>query len=129
MQDDATLIKMIKCSAHGYLRKNVHPPELEKALDALLEKGFYYPDSATNRVLHNIGTEQNEAEPAIKLSEREINFLRYACIELAYKEIGEKMLVSPRTVESYRDVLFEKPGLKIRVGLVMYAVRNGLSEN
>ena len=46
--------------------------------------------------------------------------------KLTYKEIGEKMFCSARTVESYRDALFEKLGVKTRVALALYAVRIGL---
>jgi len=123
-EDEQTLIKMIKSGARGYLLKNVHRTELEKALDALVSKGFYYPDWATSKILHNI---QDENSPSsVKLSDREIEFLNYAATELTYKEIGEKMFCSPRTVESYRDALFEKLNLKTRVGLVVYAIKNDI---
>jgi DNA-binding CsgD family transcriptional regulator len=49
--------------------------------------------------------------------------------EMSYKEIAEKMFCSPRTVESYRDALFEKLGLKSRVGLAVYAMKNGFATN
>ena len=62
----------------------------------------------------------------IAVSEREKEFLQYACTELTYKEIGEKMFCSARTVESYRDSLFEKLGVKTRVALALYAVKIGL---
>jgi len=128
--DDQSLIKMIKCGARGYLHKNVHPAELEKALDALVSKGFYYPDWATSKILLSIGDEDKVSrERTTMLNDREMEFLQHACSEMTYKEIGEKMFVSPRTVESYRDGLFEKLGLKTRVGLVLYAVRNGLVKN
>jgi DNA-binding NarL/FixJ family response regulator len=48
---------MIKSGARGYLLKNVHRTELEKALEALVSKGFYYPDWATSKILHNIQDE------------------------------------------------------------------------
>ena len=51
---------------------------------------------------------------------------RFRQPKLTYKEIGEKMFCSPRTVESYRDGLFEKFGLKTRLGLVLYALRKGI---
>lgn len=124
--DDKTLIKMIKSGARGYLLKNVHPTELEKALDSLVSRGFYYPDWATNKVLMNIAQDDNNKSSSLKLNEREIEFLQYAATELTYKEIAEKMFCSPRTVESYRDALFEKLELKTRVGLVVYAIKNGI---
>ena len=52
-------------------------------------------------------------------------FLQYSVPEINYKEISEIMYCSPRTVESYRDSLFEKLDLKSRVGLVIYALKNG----
>jgi DNA-binding NarL/FixJ family response regulator len=123
--DDPSLIKMIKCGAKGYLLKNVHPLELEKALDSLVAKGFYYPDWATTKVLMSIAGEDN-VKNAVKLSDRETEFLQYACTELTYREMAEKMFCSPRTVEGYRDGLFERLGLKTRVGLVVFAIKNGI---
>lgn len=124
--DDESLIKMIKCGARGYLQKNVHPVELEKAMDTLVQKGFYYPDWATSRVLHALSSGNDGKPGGINISEREKEFLQYACTEFTYKEIGEKMFCSARTVESYRDSLFEKLGVKTRVALALYAVKIGV---
>ena len=124
--DDESLIKMIKAGATGYLNKNVHPTELEKALNAISTKGFYYPDWATSRVLHTLAKEGSVDERNLKLTERETEFLKYSCTELTYKEIGEKMFCSSRTVESYRDSLFEKLSVRTRVALALYAVKTGL---
>ena len=60
------------------------------------------------------------------MNDREIDFLKYACTEMTYKEIADKMFLSPRTIDGYRDTLFEKLNLKTRVGLVMYAIKNGI---
>lgn len=124
--DDESLIKMIKAGATGYLNKNVHPLELEKALNGISEKGFYYPDWATSRVLHALANESETGDNNIKFTQRESEFLEYCCTELTYKEIGEKMFCSGRTVESYRDSAFEKLGVKTRVALALYAVKSGL---
>ena len=128
MQDEEeTLIRMIRCGAKGYLLKNVHPGELEKALDAVIQKGYYYPDWMTHKVFRTLATAVDEEKvPDVRLNQRELEFLQYASTELTYKEIGEKMFCSPRTVESYRDGLFEKFGLKTRLGLVLYALRKGI---
>jgi DNA-binding NarL/FixJ family response regulator len=126
MQDDEqSLIKMIKSGAKGYLLKNVHPLELEKALSTLVKNGFYYPDWATSKVFLSLGSASLTKNETINITEREKEFLQYSVTEMSYKEIAEKMFCSPRTVESYRDTLFEKLGLKTRVGLAVYAMKNG----
>ena len=120
MQDDEQgLIKMVKCGAKGYLLKNVHPIELENALNNLIRIGYYYPEWATNKIFASMSNE------VIDLTEREKEFLRYSVTELNYKEISDKMFCSTRSVESYRDSLCEKLGLKSRVGLAVYAIKNG----
>jgi DNA-binding NarL/FixJ family response regulator len=122
--EDEALIKMIKCGARGFLHKNIHPAELETALETLVNKGYYFPDWATGKLLSNIVNEEKPGGMAAALNAKEIEFLRYAATELTYKEIGEKMYCSPRTVEGYRDALFEKLNLKTRMGLVVYAIKN-----
>jgi len=124
--DDESLIKMIKNGSTGYLNKNIHPAELEKALNSIATKGFYYPDWAASRVLHALANEEKIHSVQAAITEREKEFLGYSCTELTYKEIAEKMICSPRTVESYRDSLFEKLGVKTRVALALYAVKTGL---
>jgi DNA-binding NarL/FixJ family response regulator len=126
MQDDEqSLIKMIKNGTKGYLLKNAHPAELEKALNSLLKTGFYYPNWASNKLFATIN--KNTAPEILKINftEREKEFLKYTISELTYKEISEKMFCSPRTVEGYRDSLCEKLELKSRVGLAVFAMKNG----
>ncbi|HTM97695.1 MAG TPA: response regulator transcription factor [Pedobacter sp.] len=126
MQDDEqSLIKMVKCGAKGYLLKNVHPVELENALNSLIKLGFYYPDWAANKVFSSISNGEGASEEKIHFTEREKDFLRYTVTEMSYKEIADQMFCSHRTVEAYRDSLFEKLGLKSRVGLAVYAIKNG----
>ena len=124
--EDEALIKMIKSGAKGFLHKNIHPAELELALNTLVEKGHYFPDWATGKLLNNIANDDKSAAEKINLTAKEIEFLQYAATELTYKEIGEKLYCSPRTVEGYRDALFEKLELKTRIGLVVYGIRNGI---
>ncbi len=124
-EDEQSLIKMIKNGAKGYMLKNVHPLELEKALNGMLKNGHFFPDWAASKVFTSIGEDTFDANSKLNLSEREIEFLRYTVTEMSYKEISEKMFCSPRTVENYRDSLFEKLELRTRVGLAVFALKNG----
>ena len=124
MQDDEqSVIKMVKNGATGYLLKNTHPADLEKALLAIVKNRFYYPDWAASKVFASLNQKNNYNE--IKITTRETEFLKYVSTEMSYKEISEKMFCSPRTIESYRDNLCEKLELKTRVGLAVYAIKNG----
>lgn len=121
---EETLIKMIRCGATGYLLKNVRAVELEQALHAMCTRGYYYPDWVAHSVISSLANGKTDAhEPP---NEREILFLELAATELTYKEIADRMHCSPRTVEGYRDGLFEKFKVRTRVSLVVYAIKNGL---
>lgn len=64
--------------------------------------------------------------PMLVLNERELEFMRLVCTEWTYKEIADRMYLSPRTIDGYRDALFEKLNVRTRVGLAMFAVRHGI---
>ncbi|SIR17372.1 response regulator transcription factor [Chryseobacterium sp. RU33C] len=124
--DDNSVIKMIRSGAKGYLLKNTHPRDLETALTRLNSDGFFYPDWASKIIFSNLNKE-TETEIAVRISDREKEFLKYTVTELSYKEIADRMCCSPRTVESYRDQLCEKLDLKTRVGLAVFAIKNGFA--
>lgn len=124
--DEPSIINMIRAGASGYLLKDVHPTELEKALDMVLERGFYYSDLVANKLIKTFTEEEPIKDARAKLNERELQFLTLACTEMTYKEIAREMGLSSRTVEGYRDQLFVKLNIKSRVGLAIYAIRMGV---
>lgn len=127
--NETSIIRMLKCGARGYILKDSEPAELKAAIHALEDKGFYYSDLVSGKLMHAINKMEDESgdlKNLVPLNDRETEFLKYSCTELTYKEIADKMFVSPRTIDGYRDALFEKLHLKTRVGLVMYAIRNGI---
>ena len=65
-------------------------------------------------------------QTTIKLNQREHQFLQLACSELTYVQIAERMCVSPRTVDGYRETLFDRLQVKSRVGLALWAVKVGV---
>ncbi|UKT64601.1 response regulator transcription factor [Pedobacter mucosus] len=122
--EEKSVIKMVSNGAKGYLLKNAHPVELENALTKLDINGFFYPDWASKIIFSSLNKGK---DTEIKISDREKEFLKYIITELTYKEIADKMCCSPRTVESYRDQLCEKLELKTRVGLAVFAIKNGFA--
>jgi DNA-binding NarL/FixJ family response regulator len=131
MDAETAIIKMVKSGAKGYVLKDADTEELKQAFDEVLHRGYFYNETITRKVMQAVTAltdTKNKTGTFINLSDRELEFLKLSCTELSYKEIADKMCVSVRTVEGYRDALCEKLELKTRVGLAMYAVKNGLAK-
>lgn len=127
--DENAIIRMLKNGAKGYITKDTDPLELKRAIQDVITKGIHYSEMVTGRLLHSI-YQMDEAETGgnqlLDLNEREIEFLKLASTEMTYKEIASQMSLSPRTIDGYRDGLFEKLSIKNRVGLVLFAIRHGI---
>ena len=126
--NEQSIIRMLKNGAKGYILKDTDPKEFKAALDSIFSKGFYYSELVAGKLIHAVNN-LGDTDPGIQslgLNDRETEFLKLACTEMTYKEIADKMFVSPRTIDGYRDALFEKLNVKTRVGLVMFAIKNGI---
>ncbi len=125
---EIALIRLLQVGVRGFLKKDVHPAELKAAILSVAEDGYYYSNSTTGKLasfFHKSHASHSSIEKAL-LSEREIEFLKLASTDLTYKEIAQKMSLTPRAIDGYRDGLFEKLYVKSRVGLAIYAVKNGI---
>ena len=115
--NENAIIRMFKAGAKGYILKDCEPRELETALNALTSKGFYYSEMVTGKLIHTINSldddEDHQVQNMVRLNDIEISFLKLVCTELTYKEIAEKMYKSPRTIDGYRDDLFQKLNIKM----------------
>ncbi len=122
--DDNTIISMLKAGCCAYLLKDIHPDELEKALHEIASKGYYNADSLNlhyRRILMNKSNEK-----PLTLSEKEKTFLQLACSDLTYKQIAAQMNLSERTIDGYREGLFEKLDVQSRTGMALEAIRRNL---
>lgn len=121
-EDAEKVLQMVKIGVKGYLLKDAEPHEFEQALSAVSHGEVYFPDFVTKHLISNFKQQTEQ----IKLNNRELEFLKLAGTELTYKEIADQMCISVRTVDDYRDRLFEKLQTKSRIGLVLYAIKNKL---
>jgi DNA-binding NarL/FixJ family response regulator len=128
--DESSIIRMIRSGARGYILKDSHPNELRQALHTILEKGFYHSELVSGSLIKVLNHLDNVEHAGIKeafgLSDKQIDFLRFVCTDLSYKEISEKMNVSARTIDGYRDELLDRLNCKSRIGLVIFAIRHGI---
>ncbi len=121
--DDKSIIGMIKAGCCAYLLKDVHPDELEKALDEIHTKGYYNADAMNINYRRLILIQQKEEE--LQITDKEKTFLQFACTDMTYKQIASEMNLAERTIDGYRENLFRKFNVQSRVGLAMEAIRKG----
>ena len=122
---DEAIIKMLRIGVHGYILKDADPLEFKTALNEMIEKGTYYSDFVSGTMVKILEFDSIKKTAPIELTNQEIEFLKLVSTELTYKEIAEKMAVSVRTIDGYRDNLFVKLNAKNRIGLVLYAIKKG----
>lgn len=129
VESEDGIIKMMKLGVKGYLSKDVEPDELNNALTAIINKGFYYTDFITGKLVHTLQSEPYDSkvsETIAKLNDKEKKFIQLACSDLTYAEVAAQMFLSPKTIDGYRNALFEKLQVKSRVALALYAVKHGI---
>ena len=127
---EPAVIRMLRLGIYGFITKDTNTAELHQALKRIQQKQFHVNELVGNRIFHYFSDSTTEQLPDEKndITDREFIFLRKCCSELTYRQIAKEMHVSPRTIDTSRDHLFEKLKVRTRVGLVIYALRTGLIE-
>lgn len=123
--DETSVMKMIKAGVEGYILKDANQQEFVEGIYTVSNDEVYYSKSINKVIQKSFIKPQNVS---VKLSANEITFLKLLCQQLGNKEIADKMCLSVRTIDGYRDQLFEKLQVKSRVGLVLYAIKNKIVE-
>lgn len=128
-EDERFVLHLMENGANGYLLKSTDPAEIKKAITDVIEKG-YYLNNFVNRILLKKAQSKNKPVPSLRneveVNAKEKQVLEYICREFTCMEIGEQMGISSRTVESIKERLMERFGVKNTAGLVFYAVKNNL---
>lgn len=125
----AFIINMIEIGAASYLPKNTSPEEVEQTIREVADKGFFYNQAVMEIIRENM---IQKTRPKIKmpfqieLTSREREVLQLICEQYKTSEIGEKLFISPRTVDGHRNKLLEKVGCRNTAGLVVFAIQHNL---
>ena len=120
---DLYIIRAITYGARGYLLKNCHPDELKSAIQSVYDHGFYYSEVASRNFINNI---KNGVITLPEITGKEMQVLQYIATDLTYEEIGKKIGTTKRSVEGFRDSLFNKLDIHSRPGLTMFAIQFGM---
>ena len=127
--EDAYLVKVLEAGASGYLVKSAADRELVDAVRALAHGDMYMQPSAARALAQGIkrkSEHSDDRDKYEKLTERERDVLRYVAGGFSAPEIGEKLFISPKTVDTYKQRINEKLGLAHRSDYVTFALKLGL---
>ncbi len=125
---ELAMIRLLQSGVRGFLKKDIHPSELRYAIETTMLTGYYYSGNTTGKLVNLLKNTDSKTPlvNSINLTENELRFLQMASTDKTYKEIAGELKISARTVDNYRDSLFSKLNVKSRVGLVLYAIKNGV---
>jgi two-component system nitrate/nitrite response regulator NarL len=117
----------INADADGYILKNAGKKDLLIALHRITNNGTYFSEDIIPIIYNQYQHKRQQDEQLKQLTSREKEVLTLIANELTSEEIGEKLFISKKTVDHHRQHLLEKCGCKSTVGLVKYAIKNGLA--
>jgi DNA-binding NarL/FixJ family response regulator len=124
---ELALIRLLKAGVKGFMKKDIHPTELMHAIQSVHEQGYYYSAQTSSKLAGLFRDEESaHAIDKILLTDQELEFLKFVCSELTYKEVAVQLKMNPRAIDGMRDNLFTRLDVKSRVGLAMYAIKHGI---
>jgi len=126
---DEALIPLLEAGASGFLEKSAADRELVDAVRAVAHGDTYIQASAARVLAGGIrkrAEHSDERTKFDKLTDRERDVLRYVASGFTAPEIGEKLFISPKTVDTYKQRIAEKLGLAHRSDYVQFALKLGL---
>jgi two-component system, NarL family, response regulator NreC len=130
--EDSYLVSLLEAGASGYLVKSAADRELIDAVRAVAAGDVYMQPSAARALAQNIQRKAEHADDRTRfdrLTERERSVLQLVAAGFSAPEIGEKLFISPKTVDTYKQRINEKLGFTHRSDYVEFALKLGLFTN
>lgn len=127
--EEEMIVHLIEKGAHGFLPKNEDIESVIDAIFAVHENGYFFNDRISKAMVKGL-VHSKKIKPTFKdveLNEKELEIIRLLCKGLTSPEIGKLMHFSTKTIHNNRLDLIKKLGVKNTIGLVMYAVKKGLT--
>ncbi len=126
--EEPIIAHMIENGAHGFLVKNDPIETLIDSIHSVMDTGYYFDDRVSRALLQRLvlGEKVKPNFNKVSLTERETKVIQLICQELTNAEIADRMNLSIRTIEGHREMILEKIKARNSVGIVMYAIKNGL---
>lgn len=131
--DEDSIFSSIKAGADGFLPKDAMRDELVTAIEEVQEGKEYLSKSIPNTILMKYISkakldDYEDKNINSQLTKREMEILKLIAGGLHYKEIGNKLFISARTVETHKNNIMQKLNFNSTIELVKYAIKNKLIE-
>jgi len=120
------VVQSLEAGCDGYVPKSAAHTSLVQAISVVMAGERYLHPTATTALVGSRGPAHTEAEKFSQLSEREQEVLRLTALGFNSREVGERLILSPKTVETYRVRAMEKLGIEHRSDLIQFALRSGI---
>ncbi len=129
--DEKHILKMIKAGAKGHIDKDTNRSEMLEAIYTLRNGYEFYAKTITSILLSSyisdVDINKSEKENRQKnLSEREMEIFKRIAEGDSNRSIADKFFISIRTVETHKNNIMKKIGLKTTVDLVKFAIKNNI---
>lgn len=123
--EDHYVLWAIKAGATGFLSKDCSKDEFIAAINSVYMGKTYFGENISHLIIDQYVRQsvQNIQDADKPISGREMEIVQWLCNGLTTKEIGEKLFISSRTVESHKNNILQKLGLQNTIELVKYAIR------
>lgn len=133
LNEDANYLEMLNAGAMGFVLKTAGKNELEKAIKAVIGNESFFSNELLCRIIINQNAKYKQnperlANTDLKLTDNELEVLRYFCQGLTVTEIAAEIFRTVKTVEARRSNLLKKTNTKNTINLILYAVKNRLVE-
>lgn len=126
--EDQMATRVLKAGAAGYVMKDSAPTELAAAIRAVMKGGRYVSAALAQRLVMEMQSYEGTRLPHERLSDREFEVFRMIAAGRTVTEIAEILILSVKTVSTYRARILEKMDLSNNAELIHYAAQHGLLE-
>lgn len=126
---DSIIVQMLQGGVMGYLDKSTSAEELYEAINSVaIDQRVYFSESSNYNLMELLvhANFKPFPETTVTFSERELEVIEMICNDFTTKEIGARLYLSPRTIDTHRFRIMERMNVKSVAGLVAYAFTHHL---
>ena len=130
--EDSIILQMLDAGAMGFLDKNTSKEEMYEAIDSVfIHNSVYFPESTNAYIMELLRSSTYKPYPqkGVVFTPRELEVIQMICKDFTTKEIGAKLDLSHRTIDTHRVRIMDKMSVKSVAGLVAYAYSQGILNN